>query len=267
VNGNCDEVTTRRLADRRARKWERTLDEVGQPVNGQPAFSVSQYTIMVTTPSVIYAFDPISGIDRFVFSQQNCVIHGSVLGLGRRVDQPDLRQAQLRRACHSAARGRNCCCATARTRATTATARIRTASSGTRSATPTCRRQLISWCPRSTRPPASCSVSTPRQGKPLSTIPVQSTAGSPRIDQVATSGADLVLIGGITYAIDLTHYAAIWHVASAQLPTVTAPSGRRQLGPRPGHRDRGRSHGAGRRSARRRDGPGHAHRRDDDRLR
>ena len=79
VNGNCDEVTT---VDSQTgvRKWERTLDEVGQPINGHPVFSVSQYTIMATTPSVIYAFDPVSGIDRFVFSQQNCVIHSAVLG-------------------------------------------------------------------------------------------------------------------------------------------------------------------------------------------
>jgi hypothetical protein len=223
VNGNCDEVTTLD-SQTGARKWERTLDEVGQPVNGHPAFSVSQYTIMVTTPTVIYAFDPISGIDRFVFSQQNCVIHGSVLGSsGALISQTCVKpNCDGKSFCGSGPQlllrdGQN-----SRNDSDSKNPdRIIWNKIGNADL-PATADQLVSALD-----PAAGVLQRfdAAKGKPLSTIPVQSTAGSPRIDQVATSGADLVLIGAITYAIDLTHYAAIWHVASAQLPTVTAPSG------------------------------------------
>lgn len=77
--GNCDEVTALDSGTG-ARKWTRTLDKDGAPLNGHPTYAVGPYTIMLTTPSVIYAFDPGSGLDRWTFSQRGCVIHGTALG-------------------------------------------------------------------------------------------------------------------------------------------------------------------------------------------
>ena len=63
------------------------------------------------------------------------------------------------------------------------------------------------------------------KGKLLSTIPVHNTSATPVIDQVATTTADLVQIGGITYAIDFAAHSPKWQVATAQLPTVTSAAG------------------------------------------
>jgi hypothetical protein len=77
--GNCDEVTALDSGSGE-RKWTRTLDKDGAPLNGQPAYTVGTYTIMLTTPTVIYAFDPGSGLDRWTFSQHGCTIRGAALG-------------------------------------------------------------------------------------------------------------------------------------------------------------------------------------------
>jgi outer membrane protein assembly factor BamB len=79
VHGNCDQVTALDT-DTGRRLWTRTLDENGHPVNGRPAYSINDFTVMITTHSVIYAIDPSSGIDRWVFAQQGCRINGAVLG-------------------------------------------------------------------------------------------------------------------------------------------------------------------------------------------
>ena len=42
---------------------------------------------------------------------------------------------------------------------------------------------------------------------------------------MATTTADLVQIGGITYAIDFAAHSPKWQVATAQLPTVTSAAG------------------------------------------
>jgi hypothetical protein len=78
VHGNCDQVTALDT-DTGRREWTRTLDENGHPVNGRPAYSIDDFTVMISTPSVIYAVDPTSGIDRWIFAQ-GCRINGAVLG-------------------------------------------------------------------------------------------------------------------------------------------------------------------------------------------
>ncbi|MGI8759891.1 MAG: PQQ-binding-like beta-propeller repeat protein [Jatrophihabitantaceae bacterium] len=79
VNGNCDELTALD-SNTGARKWTRTLDKDGHELNGTPAYDVTPYTLMLTTPSVIYAVEPVGGLDRWVFGQQGCTIRGAVLG-------------------------------------------------------------------------------------------------------------------------------------------------------------------------------------------
>lgn len=79
VHGNCDEVTALRSGTGK-RRWTRTLDFNGQPLNGHPSYQVLSYTVMVTTPSVIYALDPGSGYNRWIFGRYGCTIRGAVLG-------------------------------------------------------------------------------------------------------------------------------------------------------------------------------------------
>lgn len=79
LHGNCDEVTAL-STDTGQREWTRTLDENGQPIFGQPTYQATQYTFLVITPLVIYAIDPSSGYDRWVFGQQRCTINSAVLG-------------------------------------------------------------------------------------------------------------------------------------------------------------------------------------------
>ena len=81
--GNCDEVTglDSGTGDR---LWTRTLDMDGKPVNGVPAFSTvtggADPSLLVTTPLVIYALDPISGQDRWSYYHYGCRIERAVPG-------------------------------------------------------------------------------------------------------------------------------------------------------------------------------------------
>lgn len=79
VNGNCDELTALK-SDTGIREWTRTLDKDGMPVEGQPTYQVSDSTFLVTSPGVVYAIDPGSGLDRWEYHVDGCVIHSAVLG-------------------------------------------------------------------------------------------------------------------------------------------------------------------------------------------
>ena len=79
VGGNCDELTAL-ASDTGDRRWTRTLDQDGQPVNGQPTYQVLSYTVLVTTPDVVYAIDPGSGYNRWTYGRFGCAITHAVLG-------------------------------------------------------------------------------------------------------------------------------------------------------------------------------------------
>ncbi|MGN6605405.1 MAG: outer membrane protein assembly factor BamB family protein [Jatrophihabitans sp.] len=79
VNGNCDELTALDSGTGK-RRWTRTLDMDGHPVNGTPTVSATPYTLLVATSDVIYAIDPGSGYDRWEFHQAGCRIQRAVVG-------------------------------------------------------------------------------------------------------------------------------------------------------------------------------------------
>jgi len=83
LNGNCDQVTGLDSGTGE-RRWDRTLDKAegqdSQPLNGRPTYSVSQNAVMLTTSRVIYAVDPVSGLDRWAYHPEGCAIHGAVIG-------------------------------------------------------------------------------------------------------------------------------------------------------------------------------------------
>lgn len=78
--GNCDQLMALD-SNTGQRKWFRTLDKDGHPVNGTPTYSVAPYTVLVATADVVYALDPGGGLDRWTYSRTGCTIHGAVVGV------------------------------------------------------------------------------------------------------------------------------------------------------------------------------------------
>lgn len=83
--GNCDELDAFDTSTGK-RMWDRTLDENGQPLNGRPNFAYYGSTLMITSPSVIYAIDVQGdadvqgGVDAWTYSRYGCRIEHAVLG-------------------------------------------------------------------------------------------------------------------------------------------------------------------------------------------
>jgi outer membrane protein assembly factor BamB len=77
--GNCDEVTALNSGTG-VREWTRTLDENGHPINGTPSYDAQSDVFMVYDSAVIYAIDPGSGEDRWMFAEQGCTMTGAAFG-------------------------------------------------------------------------------------------------------------------------------------------------------------------------------------------
>lgn len=87
--GNCDQLTALDSGTGR-RMWTRTVSKDGHPVNGTPAFDVGNQTLMMTTPSVIYAIavnpgettdtSGCAGCDRWSYAPTGCTIQSAVWG-------------------------------------------------------------------------------------------------------------------------------------------------------------------------------------------
>lgn len=78
-HGNCDEVSAFDSGTGQ-RRWTRTLDMDGMPLNGQPIYRVTPATLVVASPAVVYALDPVSGYNRWTYERQGCRIQGVALG-------------------------------------------------------------------------------------------------------------------------------------------------------------------------------------------
>jgi PQQ-like domain len=78
-HGNCDELSAFD-ADTGRRRWTRTLDMDGMPLDGHPSYQVTPYTMLVASQSVIYAIDPVTGYNRWTYSRYGCSISHVVLG-------------------------------------------------------------------------------------------------------------------------------------------------------------------------------------------
>jgi hypothetical protein len=83
-DGFCDEVDTFNTTSG-TRNWYRTLDSNGNTITttNKPVFSISQYTLMITTPLYIQAVDVSSGEDRWTFIDPGgCTNTSAVQGSG-----------------------------------------------------------------------------------------------------------------------------------------------------------------------------------------
>ncbi len=81
LKGACNELTALD-AQTGKRVWDRTVDMDGYPLLGIPQIQVTTYSIMFSTPSVIYVLSPTDGGTRYYYAPQNCRINKAVLGNG-----------------------------------------------------------------------------------------------------------------------------------------------------------------------------------------
>ncbi len=226
-NGNCDQVTALDSGTGE-RRWTRTLDKAeqeSQPVNGHPSIRVTQFAIMVTTPSVIYALDPAGGLDRWVYHPASCTIQGAVIGADG---------ALISQTCaHPDCAGLKFCGAGPQLL-------LRDASAGRNNDSKDNPDQIKWNLIGKTAEPASADKvisavdPTARQlevfdiakGTSISHLDLSGGLGSSEASAaVATDRAELIWISGTTYAVDVNGLAFLWRASTTIAPTVTATSG------------------------------------------
>jgi hypothetical protein len=239
LNGNCDELTA--LASGTGqRRWTRTLDENGHPVNGTPQFAVGSDTFMVTTPQQIYAISPDGtsgadngGLDRWIFSQSGCTINSAVLGtagvlISQTCATPD--------------------CAGLKFCGPGPQLLLRDPITGTDDNVNKDNPNRVEWnLIGNTMTPVSAdgvisainSAGTTlttldvKQGKKIAALPLSGTpdAGKPGASTTAASVGDdeLIRIGEMTYAVGSGAKSVRWHTATAALPVSDQVPGARSL--------------------------------------
>lgn len=224
--GNCDQLTALDSGTG-ARKWARTVDENGQPLNGRPAIQVNQYTILLTTPSVIYAIDPGSGIDRWVFGQPGCSVSSAVLGSAGALISQDCAKPDC---------GERKFCGTG-------PQLLLRDGNASRSDDDKENPDRITWnLIGNTDVPVSADevvtalrgdgrgldVLDSTKGSVLSTLALKPAPGaSGPVSHQATARAELVHIGDTLYSLLLSGADVFWSARTVALPTVTAPDGTR----------------------------------------
>lgn len=221
--GNCDELTALDSGTG-ARKWTRTLDKDSAELNGTPRYSFTDFTLMLTTPGVIYAVDPVSGLDRWVFDQPGCTIRGAVLGSAGALISQDCAApiCKDREFCGSGPQ---------------LLLRDGTAGENKDSSTNKNNPDQIKWnLIGNTLQPASAdtlisavepggrtlTVLDSIKGETLSTLTLAEPAGDTVVARSAAR-AELLWTGGVAYAVQLTGADFFWTSHTAGPPTVTNP--------------------------------------------
>lgn len=223
LDGNCDEITALDTGTGK-RDWTRTLDKDGHPLNGQATYSAGQYTFLVASHSAIYAIDPVSGLDRWVFDQPGCTIRGAVLGSSGALISQDC--------------GAPTCGATQKFCGKGRQLLLRDGSQGENTDDPT-NPDKIKWnligndltpaCADGVvgafRPGATqLSVFDPGSGKELAPLPLSAPAGE-TAEVAPYAHGDLVWTGGVTYAVREGGAEITWKAATATVPTISSLDG------------------------------------------
>jgi hypothetical protein len=78
-HGNCDEVSAF-ASDTGQRRWTRTLDMDGMPLDGRPSYQVTSSIFLAATSSVIYAIEVGDGYSGWSYERWGCRIGRVVLG-------------------------------------------------------------------------------------------------------------------------------------------------------------------------------------------
>lgn len=79
LHGNCDELSAFSSGTGH-RRWTRTLDIDGLPLNGRPSYQVVSDVLLIASHRVIYAIDPITGYNRWTYQRTGCRIGSVALG-------------------------------------------------------------------------------------------------------------------------------------------------------------------------------------------
>ncbi len=222
--GNCDELTALDTATGK-RMWTRTLDKDGQPLNGHPTYAVTPFTVMFTTPGVIYAVDPSGGLDRWVFAEDGCTITHATLGTAGALisqtctdrDCTDLRfcgdgpQLLLR----DATAGENNDSAKNHKNPD----QLKWNLLGNE-LVPAVADQVIAGVARDG---SSLSILAKKSGRTERQLPLNGGTGP--VETQPAGDADLIRFGGTTYAVPSSGTRFVWQAETRALPTVTATSG------------------------------------------
>jgi hypothetical protein len=220
-NGNCDEVSAFNSETGR-RRWTRTLDIDGMPLNGHPTYQVTSYTLLMYSADVVYAVDPVSGYDRWTYQRYGCQIEHVALGsTGALISQNCSTKVkcagvkfcapghQLLLRDGSAARGDD---------SKPNADQIKWNRIGD-SSVPVSADQVVSALDPNGR---DLDVLDPDKGTPqrVPLTPEPSNAAS--ITAIATTGAELIWISGESYAVRAGASAPDWAADSPAPPTVAS---------------------------------------------
>ena len=225
LHGNCDEVTALDSGTG-ARKWTRTLDKDGHPVNGRPTFAAAAVpganSFLVVTKDVIYAIDPGGGLDRWVFAEKGCTINGAVLGSsGALISQTCTSAVQCQPPREFCGLGPQLL--------------LRDASAGDKGDDPKNPDQ-VKWnvFGESLQPVSADSVISAAttggsvlsvfgvdKGKVMARLPLAAPV-DPATTATPTASAELIRTGGVTYVLQPTATVFTWRARTASAPTVTA---------------------------------------------
>jgi hypothetical protein len=219
-DGNCDEVSAF-ASGTGQRRWTRTLDFNGMPVDGHPTYQFTPYTFMVTTPSVIYTIDPVTGYNRWTYQRYGCTIEHAVLGTaGALISQNCSARVQCAKL-KFCGRGpqlflRDGSAATGDDNDNNAD-QITWNDLGDRGV-PVSADGVIS----ALRPGGQLELYDAKHGKttPLTLDPQPTSAAG--ATAISADPDEVVWLSGVTYAISPSVQAVVWHTTTAGPPTVVA---------------------------------------------
>jgi len=226
TGNDCDQIDAFD-AQTGERKWTRTLFKDGDHVVGEPTYSVGQFAVLIVSPDVIFAIDPSGGLDRWVFAQTGCTIRDAVIGTGGALisqvcTKPDCtglkfcgvgEQLLLRDG--SASRQDD------KGKAKGNPDQIIWNNVGN-DTTPVAADQLLA----SVNLSAKTLISWTSKGKVAGTAALSDAPITlSEITARATSAAEVIWIGGTTYAIGSKSGAVLWSIPTPGPPSVTSSTG------------------------------------------
>jgi hypothetical protein len=224
LSGNCNEVNAFDSATGQ-RRWSRTLDKDGHPLDGTPTYSIGQFTLLITTPAVAYAIDPNGGLDRWTFSQTGCSIRSAVIGTqGALISQTCTSPACSGvKFCGSGPqlllRDGNASRVDDSAKANGNPDQIKWNLIGNNSV-PVSADQLVSSLDTGA---GALDVLDVTKGSQLSHLAVRSSVG-PILAQ-STARAEVIWLGGVTYSVETTGADYFWSTPTAGPPSVTSSLG------------------------------------------
>ncbi len=221
-SGNCDEVSAFYSGTGR-RRWTRTLDMDGMPLDGRPGYQVTPTTWLVYSGSVIYAIDPVTGYNRWTYTRYGCHIDRVVLGAaGALISQSCSAQVTCANV-KFCARGPQLMLrdgnAGESDKAKPNADQVKWADIGDR-AVPVSADGVLSAVDPDGR---TLHFYDPAKGTRTQSVQLSpKTAGLGPITAIATSDAEVVWLAGRTYALHADSTTPVWAASTVSAPTIVS---------------------------------------------